>query len=131
PATSHLSQQPLVGRMLVAAAIFIGIIGVLEGFIVFQLLTNDDYFLMLPDFLQTVLAALPTGMQMLILSVPGMLMIELSRTFMKHSRRHFVHVYEASESHVFASPILYLRPFAADESPAKLVRSVAPYNGKD
>jgi hypothetical protein len=34
----------------------------------------------------------------------------------KYGRRHIIRTYEAAEPHVFADPILYIRPFSADKA---------------
>jgi hypothetical protein len=113
--------------MLVAVGILIGIIGVLGILIVLPLGERDaeSYFLKLPEFLQIVIAAIPEGTPILLLALPGGLMLVAGGALVKRGNRHLVHVYEASEPHVFGNPILYLRPFVADESPAQFVRSLS------
>jgi hypothetical protein len=107
--------------MLMAIGIVAGIIGLLEILMVIPLGDEDAewYFLLLPRFLLIVIATIPEGTPLLLLMLPGALMIMAGTILVKRGRRHLVATYEVSEPHVFRDPILYLRPFVADESPAR------------
>ena len=127
PGTLHLRQRHLFGRMLIAVGIVVGLVGALEMLIVFPLGEKEaeSYFLKLPEFLQIIIAAIPEGTPILVLALPGGLMFMACLALVKQGRRHLVPVYDSSEPHIFREPILYLRPFVADESPAQFVRSLS------
>jgi hypothetical protein len=112
--------------MLFAVGILIEVIGVLEMLIVTPLGDSDagSYFLKLPKFLQNIVTTIPEGTPIILLLLPGGLTLMAGRAIAKHGRRHSARVYETSEPHVIEAPILYLRPFVADESPAQFVRSL-------
>jgi hypothetical protein len=77
----------------------------------------ESYFRMLPRFLQIVIAAVPEGTPLVLLMLPGGSIAMAGYLLVKRGRRHLVATYEASEPHAFKDLILYLRPFAADDSP--------------
>ena len=73
----------------------------------------------LPHFIQILVAAVPEGTPLLLLMLPGMAIFVAGFYLVRRGRRHLISTYEVSEPHEFKNPILYLRPFAADESLAR------------
>jgi len=118
--SQHLHQRPFLGRVLVATGVLAGVLGLLEILMVIPL--GDEgaqaYFDKLPRVLQIVIAAVPEETPLLLLMLPGVAVVVASFYVVRLGRRHLASTYEVTEPHEFRDPILYLRPFAADESKA-------------
>jgi hypothetical protein len=117
-----LAQRPRLGRMFLWVGVLCIVLGVVAMLLPLPLYEASEenataYFESLPYFLQVILVTvLPDEAPEMLIILPGALICGAGAFLIRHGRRHLVSVLTTGSIHAKPHEILYLRPFAADNT---------------
>lgn len=84
-----------------------------------------SYLSSFPSWFQGAVRAVPADTPLMLLMAPGMAVFLVGYYTARHGRRHLAAIRRAGDARAATDAILYLRPFAADESPLRFANVAA------